>query len=565
MQKTHLCRVYLTQMLFVGVMIGLMMFISACGGDDYTQQQASQNKAQLDHLLQQARDIGVPLSLLQPVLQQEQQLSYSNGIGLNTQSNTDHYHYLATHYNQLTAQVRNIITSSTQRFQSQAQTDMQNFQLALSQAGSWGHYANIRTFSEQFSHDQLLLSAAQYPKDYAVISTNAHLSTQALDQIEPTFQQLTTFNNTITQLQAASLDVTAMQVQYQADMQAYNSAFTQLDFLNLGSLIDAQYQEAVVSSIQALPYVGAAKLSELQTQINALQGYGIDTSNFQKHLVADQAAIKQASSVSDYLKVATQINADLASIQISLLQAEATQTINRLDQSAKSWGQAHLFHDSFDSNNYIFTAGYTLDGMGSLLNEELGAASSLGDYQAVIDEENNDLYNLQLLEADYNDTTPYNQVHATDLQLLDHYNLTHSQVLVVSLVEQALRVYQDGNLVAAFHVTTGRVELPSLPGIWSVVNRQAPTIFKSDDPPDSPFWYPPTPINYAIEYHDGGYYVHDAWWRQNFGPSTQFPHYDTGGDETYAGNGSHGCINMQEDQAAWVYNHTDWNTVIAVY
>ena len=565
MLKTHLCRVYLTQMLFVGVMIGLMMFISACGGDDHIQQQASQNKAQLDHLLQQARDIGVPLSLLQPVLQQEQQLSDSNVIVFDTQPDTDHYHYLATHYSQLTAQVHNIITSSTQQFQSQAQTDMQNFQLALSQVGSWGHYANILTFSEQFSRDQLLLSAAQYPKDYAVISANARLSTQALDQIEPTFQQLTTFKNTIAQLQAASLDVTAMQVQYQGDIQAYNSTFTQLDFLNLGSLIDAQYQEAVVSSIQALPYIGAAKLNELQTQINALQGYGIDTSNFQKHLVADQAAIKQASSVSDYLKVATQINADLASIQISLLQAEATQTVNRLDQSSKSWGQAHLFHDPFDNNNYILTAGYTLDGMGSLLNEELGAASSLGDYQAVVDEENNDLYNLQLLEADYYDTTPYNQVHATDLQLLNHYNLTHSQVLVVSLVEQALRLYQDGNLVAAFHVTTGRVELPSLPGIWPVVNRQAPTVFKSNDPPNSPYWYPPTPINYAIEYHDGGYYVHDAWWRQNFGSGTQFPHYDTGGDETYAGNGSHGCINMQEDQAAWVYNHTDWNTVIAVY
>jgi hypothetical protein len=565
MQKTHLCRSHLTQMLFVAAMIGLMMFISACSGDGHAQQQGSQSKAQLDHLLQEARDSGVPLALLQPIFNQELQLSSSSELVLNTQSDTDYFHYLATHYNQLAAQVRNIITSSTQQFQSQAQTEMQNFQLALTQVRSWGQFANILTFSEQYSHDQLLLSAAHYPKDYAVISANARLSTQALDQIEPIYQRLTTFKNTITQLQAASLDVTAMHVQYQADMQAYNSATTQLDFLNLGSLIDAQYQETVVSSTQALPYVGAAKLSELQMQINALQGYGVDTSNLQKHFAADQAAIKQASSVSDYLKVATQIDADLTSIQSSLVKAEAVQTINRLDQSAKSWGQAHIFHDTFNNNNYILTAGYTLDGMGSLLNEELGAASSLADYQAVIDEENNDLYNLQLLEANYYDSTLYNHVHATDLQLLDHYNLTHSQVLVVSLVEQALRIYQDGNLVAAFHVTTGRVELPSLPGIWSVVNRQAPTVFKSSDPPDSPYWYPPTPINYAIMYHDGGYYVHDAWWRQNFGPGTQFPHYDTGGDETFAGNGSHGCINMQEDQAAWVYSHTDWNTVIAVY
>src|SRR5260370_7106757 len=164
---------------------------------------------------------------------------------------------------------------------------MQNLQLALTQVRSWGHYAHILTFSEQFSHDQLLLSAAHYPKDYAVISANARLSTQALDQIEPTFQQLTTFKNTITQLQAASLDVTAMHVQYQADMQAYNSATTQLDFLNLGSLIDAQYQETVVSSTQALPYVGPPNLSEFHTQINPLQGYAVNTSNLQKHLAAD--------------------------------------------------------------------------------------------------------------------------------------------------------------------------------------------------------------------------------------------------------------------------------------
>ena len=149
--------------------------------------------------------------------------------------------------------------------------------------------------------------------------------------------------------------------------------------------------------------------------------------------------------------------------------------------------------------------------------------------------------------------------------MLDHYNLHHSQVLMISMVEQALRLYQDGKLVASFHVTTGRVERPALPGIWTVQNRQSPTEFKSTDPPGSPFWYPPTHINYAILYHWGGFFVHDAWWRLTYGPGTQFPHIDASGDTTFSGNGSHGCINMQEDQAAWVYNHTNWNTIIAVY
>ena len=128
-----------------------------------------------------------------------------------------------------------------------------------------------------------------------------------------------------------------------------------------------------------------------------------------------------------------------------------------------------------------------------------------------------------------------------------------------------MRLYQNGKLVKSFLVTTGRVELPSLPGDWTVQNRQSPTVFKATEPKGSPYWYPDTPINYAILYHWGGYFVHDAWWRVNFGPGTQFPHYDVGGDEAFAGNGSHGCVNVQEQQAAWVYSHTDWNTQIVIY
>jgi len=173
---------------------------------------------------------------------------------------------------------------------------------------------------------------------------------------------------------------------------------------------------------------------------------------------------------------------------------------------------------------------------------------------------------MHMLEADYSDRTPYNKVHATDLQMMQHYpSLKHGTVLMVSQVEQAMRFYKDGKLIRAFYVTTGRVERPALPGVWAVQNRQSPTKFKSTDPPGSPYWYPDTPIQYAILYHWGGFFVHDAWWRVNFGPGTQFPHYDVGGDETFAGNGSHGCINMQGNDAAWVYANTDWNTQIAVY
>src|SRR5258708_34639016 len=110
-----------------------------------------------------------------------------------------------------------------------------------------------------------------------------------------------------------------------------------------------------------------------------------------------------------------------------------------------------------------------------------------------------------MLEQDYSDHTAYNQVHATDLQMMQHYpSLQHGAGLMVSMVEQAMRFYQDGKLVRAFYVTTGRVERPALPGEWTVQNRQAPTVFKSTDPHVAPYWNPYTPIHTAIRYHSVG-------------------------------------------------------------
>ncbi|HLG75776.1 MAG TPA: L,D-transpeptidase, partial [Ktedonobacteraceae bacterium] len=84
-------------------------------------------------------------------------------------------------------------------------------------------------------------------------------------------------------------------------------------------------------------------------------------------------------------------------------------------------------------------------------------------------------------------------------------------------------------------------------------------------PKGSAFWYPDTKINYAMEYHSGGYFFHDSWWRANYGPGTNFPHYDTGGDESFAGNGSHGCINMAESDIAWLYPNSTYNAQVILY
>src|SRR5260370_27309590 len=193
-----------------------------------------------------------------------------------------------------------------------------------------------------------------------------------LNRTEATYSKLTTFQHTIGQMHAASLDVTAMQAQYTADMQDYNSAFAPLDFQNLGTLIDAQYQQALVSSIQALPYIGEAKLTEFQAQVNSLKTYGMDASSYQKHLASYHAPLTQASSINDYLAVAARIQADITSMNDRLVQGQANYLVKYIDQQARAWGNAHTYHDKFDGKNYILTAGYTLSGIGFWLNLRLG-------------------------------------------------------------------------------------------------------------------------------------------------------------------------------------------------
>ena len=557
----------LGQAMLVGLLLGLVLATSGCGGSAQSQQQASQSKTQLDSTLQHARDIGVPASSLQPVIHQEKLLSSTSAPSnlFDDTPATNYYLNQTKQYKQLLTQLQGIISIATEDAMTKAQMNLQDFQQALANAQSL-KTSNVQVFTQEYTSDQNLLSSAQTPKQYYAISSDASNAASALNLLISSFAQLVTFNNTIKQMQAAHIDVGMMHSQYQDDLSTLNTITRTVDFSNLNSLINAQYQMAVVNSIQALPFVGTIKLNQFNSQISLLKTYGMDASTYQQLYNADAQQMHNAKSIHDFLVISGKIDTDMASMQNDLTQGASSYLITELDREANAWGQAHLFHDKFDGNNYILDSGYTMNGIGYWLQRELSWAWQPSDYQAVVTDDNNEFFNFHMMQQDYSDTTPYNQVHATDLQMMQHYpSLQHGTVILVSMVEQAMRIYKDGKLINAFYVTTGRVERPALPGYWAVQDRKSPDEFKSTDPPTSPYWYPPTPIHYAILYHWGGFFVHDAWWRADYGPGTQFPHYDSGGDESFAGNGSHGCINMQEQQAAWVYANTDWNTQIMVY
>jgi hypothetical protein len=556
-------------MLALALAMLTMLLLSACNGNPQTQQKANQNKTGLDSLLARAQSIGVPDYMLQSIINQEGQLGNTNApLGLfNDQPVTDYYSNLAQRYAMLSVEVNGLISQSTQQLDYQASQDLQKLENALAERQAQ-NFVEAKTFANQLTQYQSQLAKAQYPKDYIQISENARDSIAALHLMGPAYSSWKSLRQVIQQLRASHLDVTALNQQQQDDLQAFRNATNPEDFSQLIDQINTQLQETTVFSTQAIPFVGAAKLRQYSADIDLLKKYGQNTSTFQQRLATDQGALASAKTIRDFLRVSAQIDNDTSSIQFPLAQGEANYLLQQFHHEVTNWGNTHQYHDPYDGGSYNLDYEYDSQGIGSDADFAVQTAQTVDDYQSAIDLLNNDFLHLRAMEADWGDKTAWNQPHAADISLMKHYNVfgpNAGQVLVVSLVEQTLRYYNNGKLVRSFYIVSGQYLRPSPPGFWSIILRQHPTKFKSTEPPGSAFWYPPTPIQYAMEYHAGGYFFHDSWWRYSYGPGRNFPHSDPPGTTTFNDNGSHGCINMNPNDVAWLYPQIQWGTPVILY
>ncbi len=535
----------------MGILILLTMMLSSCG-QAQSQQQASQARAQLSQMLSQAEAAGVPDSQMSSIESQKTALDSSNAPLFNDEGTNGYNKNLVARYKQLSVQTQGLIMTSTQVAQHRAQQDMETFQRALTRERDKGN-VDVTYFSDRLSRNQATLSKARVPRDYDAISQDAQKATETLDQVQPTVSQLSTFKKTISQIQGAKLDVAPMQQHYQNDVQTLKTVKSPNDVADLKSMISAQYQEAVVNSNQALPYVIDAKLGDFKADIDQLKSYNVDTSNYQSKYNTDLAAKGTTKTHQDYQRFSQKLDADMGQMQLDLLKGQAQGLLKQYYSQLNDWDSSHRYQGT-----YSYVGGYGPNSMGGKIEADLTQATTISDYQKNIDWINTTLYNFNLLKANFSDQTPFDQPHTTDKQLLDHYQLTNKQVIVISLTDQALRLYNNGKLVRSFLVTTGQLDKETEPGIFGVLDRQTHMEFKSSDPVGSKYWFAPTPINYGIYFEQPGFFIHDATWRSNFGPNTQFP--DGAGT-----TGSHGCVNLPLEDETWLFNNTSWDTAIAVY
>ncbi|GAC1370904.1 MAG: hypothetical protein NVS2B12_26840 [Ktedonobacteraceae bacterium] len=545
---------------FVSVAFVLTLLLSACG-DPQQQQQTSRSKTELDTLIAQAQNIGVPATQLDAIKKQETKLSQTSAplTLFSNQPATDYYSNLTQNYRMLSVQVRGLEVQTTQQSGYQASHDLKQFAALLSQRQAQG-FTEVKTFSDQLTQAQKQMTQAQYPKQYLEISSNAQEATQSLQMLGTANDQLTSLQNIVKQLKGSKVDTTALDLQIQGDVQLLRNATKPTDFSHVIDMLGAQTQQTSTLSLQAIPYIGADKLKLFDTAISGMKKYGGDTSKYQTQYNNDKAALDGAKTVNDFLKFSTQVDSDLNAIHLPLMYNQGKFELQQFSQAVTAFNNSHPYHDAYNGQDY--TLGYEyMQRTVPDIQDDLNAAQTADDYQVVLDEIKDGQAHFNAMQTEFADQTPYTSPHAADITLMKYHGVMSGMVIVASLIDESMRVYQNGQLVRAFLITSGQYTRPSAPGFTHIFKRQSPATFKAfDQNKSSPFYYPDTHINYAMEYHAGEYYFHDSWWRSQFGPRTEFPHADPGAD-----TGSHGCINLTTADAGWLYANTDYNTAAIVY
>jgi hypothetical protein len=391
-----------------------------------------------------------------------------------------------------------------------------------------------------------------------------------------------------------------------ANLTAFRAAKTNADFAELSATVLAEMSQLTADAEALLPQQTSAAVAAFQADVATYSKDGGKDTSYAQQASQDQQALDATKTLDDIATLAKTVDkqrqafalpfikvkaqADMQTLTNLVDQANAKKTIDSLpggNNVAYPDGYEYVGHEddsgSFDWTNdsavksltesigtygNIYSAG---SGIGDA-RFRLAQAQTLDDYQAVESEiqmftENvtEMLANLAQMPSSNSARKAWsNTAHQSDLDLINYYGLQNTRVIVVSLREQKARLYENGKLATynvtgnyagaqlipdpqgrtdAFDVTTGAPDLPAVPGMHCAIPyKMHDYLDTSPLPKTSPYYYNPTPIHFGFGYNDGGYLLHDAWWRDatQMGYLTNLPHYDP---EAFNG-GSHGCVNF---------------------
>lgn len=117
--------------------------------------------------------------------------------------------------------------------------------------------------------------------------------------------------------------------------------------------------------------------------------------------------------------------------------------------------------------------------------------------------------------------------------------LSSGKKILVVLSEQKLYAFEDRVLLKEFLVSTGVAEHPTITGVYSIYLKLEKDDMLGDD-------YYLTDVPWTMYFYQG-YGIHGTYWHNNFG----YPM-------------SHGCVNMDTDQAEWLFNWAPIGTEVEI-
>jgi lipoprotein-anchoring transpeptidase ErfK/SrfK len=129
------------------------------------------------------------------------------------------------------------------------------------------------------------------------------------------------------------------------------------------------------------------------------------------------------------------------------------------------------------------------------------------------------------------------------------------KAIALNLTLQEAVFYDNGCVVRATPITTGRPFLRTPTGTFHVFYKTSPFTMVSPWPHGSPFWYPTGTVTWVMEFDVGGYFLHDASWE----PSSMF---GPGSENSYVA--SHGCVHIPTPVMRWAYQWTPLGTPVII-
>ncbi|MBA4538167.1 L,D-transpeptidase family protein [Bacillus aquiflavi] len=122
----------------------------------------------------------------------------------------------------------------------------------------------------------------------------------------------------------------------------------------------------------------------------------------------------------------------------------------------------------------------------------------------------------------------------------------------VSLAEQRIWIYKNGELVVTTNVVTGKQSTNegTSPGVWYILYKRTPYTLRGSAVGNPNY---SADVNYWAPFTNDGQGFHDASWRTNWA------------NDAYLSDGSAGCVNTPPSEMKSVYDHLNTYDPVVVY